>query len=283
MNRSPHGQAREPEAPVDPKPHRFRVENIDGQTCLTALSWRDSGDTEFLAARVRLAEVQKREAPWLVAPLRLERHGKAERLVMALPSGQPLSKNRPSDVLPLSIKLANALVELHDAGLIHGSLSPETVFVDGDRLQLVLVPDSLHPNHGDALYDRTDLRELPFIAPEQTGRITTPTDRRADLYGLGALLFWMTEGHAPFTSTERMDLVHQIIAVPAPEAPTHRRPCARLSPACSTRHRRTVPLFLGRSRRPAHLPRPKRKANPDRRRRSPIELHSTGPALRSAV
>ena len=39
---------------------------------------------------------------------------------------------------------------------------------------------------------------LSYIAPEQTGRTGRTVDQRADLYGLGATLYEMATGTAPF-------------------------------------------------------------------------------------
>ncbi len=221
-----------PAAVIDPKSARLRLEKIDGLLCLTAQDWRESSDADFSAAVARVNDLRDRALPWLVPPMRLERRGKSECLVMAQPQGQPLLQTAMSNPLSLAIDLASALEALHDAGLVHGYLSPDAVFLDQGRLQLALVPNSLHVRLDAAVKDRASLDELPYLAPEQTGRIPAPTDRRADLYSLGALLFRLTEGRPPFASGDRMELLHQIIAVPAPDAasapPTLRQIIARL-------------------------------------------------------
>ncbi|WP_203829562.1 sensor histidine kinase, partial [Actinoplanes palleronii] len=62
---------------------------------------------------------------------------------------------------------------------------------------------------------------LGYLAPEQTGRTGLPTDRRADLYGLGATLYTLATGAAPFTGADQLELVRATLVdtPPAPDLP----------------------------------------------------------------
>jgi serine/threonine protein kinase len=62
---------------------------------------------------------------------------------------------------------------------------------------------------------------LPYMAPEQTGRMNRSIDSRSDLYSLGITLYQMLTGSLPFTASDPMDWVHCHIArMPVP-------PCER--------------------------------------------------------
>ena len=63
---------------------------------------------------------------------------------------------------------------------------------------------------------------LPYMAPEQTGRMNRSIDSRSDLYSLGVTLYEMLTGTLPFTASDPMELVHAHIA----RQPTP--PCERL-------------------------------------------------------
>ena len=63
---------------------------------------------------------------------------------------------------------------------------------------------------------------LPYMAPEQTGRMNRSIDSRSDLYALGVTLYEMLTGTLPFTASDPMELVHCHIA----RQPTP--PCERL-------------------------------------------------------
>ncbi|OQW90781.1 MAG: hypothetical protein BWK78_06200, partial [Thiotrichaceae bacterium IS1] len=49
---------------------------------------------------------------------------------------------------------------------------------------------------------------LPYLSPEQTGRMNRALDYRTDLYSLGVTFYEMFTGRLPFESQEAMELVH---------------------------------------------------------------------------
>lgn len=59
--------------------------------------------------------------------------------------------------------------------------------------------------------------DLPYIAPEQTGRIESKPDRRSVLYSLGVIFYEMLTGKAPFACQTPLEWMHAHIArVPPP-------------------------------------------------------------------
>ena len=53
---------------------------------------------------------------------------------------------------------------------------------------------------------------LPYMAPEQTGRMNRSIDTRSDLYSLGVTLFEMLTGTLPFSAGDPMEWVHCHVA-----------------------------------------------------------------------
>src|SRR5580693_3952791 len=78
------------------------------------------------------------EAEWAARPLALTRYEGRTILVLADPGGEPLDRilerdKRPLDVarlLRLAIHLATALDQVHQHGLIHKDVKPQSVLVD---------------------------------------------------------------------------------------------------------------------------------------------------------
>ena len=69
---------------------------------------------------------------------------------------------------------------------------------------------------------------LPYMAPEQTGRMNRSIDSRSDLYALGVTLYEMLTGHLPFTASDPIEWVHSHIA--KHPVPPHER--VKDVPAC---------------------------------------------------
>jgi predicted ATPase len=68
------------------------------------------------------------------------------------------------------------------------------------------------------LPQRLSTEALPYISPEQTGRMNRATDHRTDFYSLGVLLYELLTGVRPFRSDDPLEIIHGHIArtPPAP-------------------------------------------------------------------
>lgn len=92
---------------------------------------------------------------------------------------------------------ASGLQEAHDHHLIHRDLKPSNI-LRNDQLQVKLVDFGLAREFtSNRTEPRSLLGSIEFMAPEQS---IDPTGVRsaADIYGLGATLFWLITGHTPY-------------------------------------------------------------------------------------
>lgn len=129
--------------------------------------------------------------------------------------------------LKLAIQITDALDKIHASGLIAGALSPSSILVQLEQDHIKLTHFGLTElaiaSH-KLLYAAPLLRNwLPYIAPEQSGRMNRVVDSRSDLYALGILLYEMLVGNPPFESNDPLKLIHQHIAQ-LPTSPMERNP-----------------------------------------------------------
>ncbi|MBI5131049.1 MAG: AAA family ATPase [Rhodopseudomonas palustris] len=169
---------------------------------------------EFALTRDLDPELVVRPSELVSAPggtaLLIEDHG-AKPLSELL--GQPASV--PS-LLRRAIGLARALGHVHERGLVHRHLHPDSVWLDdADQVRLTGL--------GGASRSRRERRDLAvhdampgspiYMSPEQTGRVNRSVDSRSDLYVLGIILYQMlASGGLPFHATNPAQWVHHHIA-----------------------------------------------------------------------
>jgi serine/threonine-protein kinase len=142
-----------------------------------------------------------------------------ETLAELIGRGGPLTTER---ALQIGAQICDALFAVHDVGMVHRDLKPESIFVTkrADGSDLVKLTD-----FGGALL--SDVKDDDFGANSGsflgTPRYMSPeqvrggdVDRRADLYATGLVLFEMLTGHPPFDGMSYTELANQHLSSPPP-------------------------------------------------------------------
>jgi serine/threonine protein kinase/tetratricopeptide (TPR) repeat protein len=132
------------------------------------------------------------------------------------------------DVIALGTQIAEALEEAHEHQVIHRDLKPANVMVTVKGRVKVLdfgLAKLVKPVEAEADAATASLAEsqpgvvmgtVPYMAPEQLqGKAV---DARADIYGLGAILYEMATGQRPFPEKQSTPLIASILTEP-PQPP----------------------------------------------------------------
>src|SRR5438128_4133378 len=168
---------------------------------------------------------------WAAQPVALTEHQGRTTLVLEDPGGEPLDGllRAPMELglfLRVAVGLASALRQLHAQGIIHKDIKPANLLVDtatgGVWLMGFGIASRLRRERQAPEPPEMIAGSLPYMAPEQTGRMNRSIDSRSDLYAAGVTLYEMLTGSLPFNASDPMEWVHCHIAR-RPVPPAERR------------------------------------------------------------
>ena len=132
----------------------------------------------------------------------------------------------PGKAAACAAQAALGLQHLHEAGLVHRDLKPGNLLLDLTGtikvLDLGLALDRNRPASESAGGDdpKAIVGTADYLAPEQAVK-SLEVDIRADIYSLGATLYFMLAGKGPFEdeSVARKLVSHQKVEPPPPPGP----------------------------------------------------------------
>lgn len=122
-------------------------------------------------------------------------HVAGQDLELLVKRNGPLPATRASETAGF---VAGALAEAHRHGMMHRNVEPANVLVTEDGKVKLLDFGLARQFSGRMTEPGTSLGSLDYMAPEQASD-ASGVDIRADIYGLGATLFWCLTGQAPYT------------------------------------------------------------------------------------
>ncbi|MEI7892426.1 MAG: AAA family ATPase [Myxococcales bacterium] len=200
-----------------------RVRGVDGTCWLLRRLRRDLAPRDASLTLHREREIAGRYRltcmlPWVGAS------GTAESPILVFDDialAGPLPLNNHLDALvQLAEAMCGALQEIHGAGLVHRSLGTRSFLRSPKGLAVLDFgrATSTPRVHDDLKSPWVFGEKLPYLAPEQSGRMNRPVDYRADYYALGAILYELATGAPPFRAIDPQELLYQHLAV-APPAP----------------------------------------------------------------
>src|SRR6476469_6463886 len=131
---------------------------------------------------------------------------------LASESQEPLEGLPVSEFLPMAMQIANALDGLYRHRVIHKDLKPANILINPSSKQVKLIDfsiASLLPRETQEIQNPNVLEgTLPYISPEQTGRMNRGIDYRTDFYSLGVTFYELLARQLPFQTDDPIELVH---------------------------------------------------------------------------
>ena len=212
--------------------YRAREKGASGTMLALAPAARDASSAALARLQHEYSLRSELDAAWAVRALDLVRVDGVPMLLLEDPRGEALDRlvgrrMALTRFLHIAVGFSAALARLHARGIIHKDIRPANVVVDLDTGAVRLFGFGLASRarrerpgpSGTASAEAS----LPYMAPEQTGRIHRSIDSRTDLYSAGVVLYQMVTGVLPFNAQDPLEWVHSHVAR-TPISPRERRP-----------------------------------------------------------
>lgn len=126
------------------------------------------------------------------------------------------------DKLKICIAITKRLAEVHRQELVHLNLNPDHILIESGTNKIFFISLGLatHIQRKIGIQSRLIFSEADndYIAPEQTGRISTDIGYYTDIYSLGVVFYWLFTQKLPFESKEGPSKIHAHIAL-TPRSP----------------------------------------------------------------
>lgn len=129
---------------------------------------------------------------------------------------KPLSTHKLMLILKIFIKMVEVIEKLHNKNLIHKEINPGIFLIKSDFSQISILDFGVTKkinNSSKQFYNTDGIKVLlPYISPEQTGRMGRFIDYRTDFYSLGVSMYELITGKRPFTTENVFEMIHSHIA-----------------------------------------------------------------------
>ncbi|GET36501.1 trifunctional serine/threonine-protein kinase/ATP-binding protein/sensor histidine kinase [Microseira wollei] len=177
---------------------------------------------ELVQFRNQYSIAKNLDLPGIIKTYSLENCRNGYALVMEDMGGISLKQYTAShplslaEFLALAIQIVSTLEGLYRHRVIHKDIKPGNILINPTTLEVRLIDfsiASLLPREAQVLTNPNVLEgTLPYLSPEQTGRMNRGIDYRTDFYSLGITFYELLTGRLPFSATEPMELVYSHLA-----------------------------------------------------------------------
>ncbi|WP_324106748.1 diguanylate cyclase [Noviherbaspirillum sp.] len=166
--------------------------------------------------------MRKLQSDGIASAYSLESHQGIQVMIVEDFGGTSLDKLPIAAAMPLgewlalAIRITGCLEKLHQQRIMHKDINPSNIVWNRQTGQVKLIdlgisteltreiPEIRNPNYLEGT--------LPYLSPEQTGRMNRALDYRTDFYSLGVTFYELLTGQLPFVGDDALELVHAHIA-----------------------------------------------------------------------
>jgi predicted ATPase/signal transduction histidine kinase len=131
------------------------------------------------------------------------------------------------ETLVLASKIIGVLGDIHASHIMHKDINPSNIVMNPSSGTVKIIDFGISTvlSRENPVLRNPDILEgtLPYISPEQTGRMNRCVDYRTDYYSFGVTLYEFLTGTLPFEKQDTLELVHHHIAK-VPEPVSRRNP-----------------------------------------------------------
>jgi predicted ATPase/signal transduction histidine kinase len=159
----------------------------------------------------------------VIAAYALHDHLGSQVMVLEDFGGESLNRLGVAGKLPLTqwlelaIGIVDCLAQLHARHVMHKDINPSNIVWNRESGVLKLIDLGIST---ELSRETPEMRSpeglegtLPYLSPEQTGRMNRTIDYRTDFYSLGVTFYQLLAGRLPFEAGDAMQMVHAHIAM----------------------------------------------------------------------
>ncbi len=174
------------------------------------------------------------ELPGVIKAYDLIKYNNSPVIILEDCNGKSLKefiKSRPfyiEEFLVIAINIADILSHIHLLNITHKDLNPSNIIFNSETDVIKIIDFGLSTSLQEEAFDIRNpyfiSGTIPYISPEQTGKMNRSIDYRTDLYSLGVTFYEMITGKVPFESEDILEIIHCHIAknpVPPSECSKH--------------------------------------------------------------
>ena len=192
---------------------------LDGQAVIVKVLKEDyPSASELTRYRTEYKITRSLNLAGVIKAYSLEKYQNTPVMILEDFGGESLTKLRKESKFPLkellaiAIQVAESLAGVHAANIIHKDINPSNLVFNRATGQAKLIDfgiSSILSRENPTIKNPEVLEgTLPYMSPEQTGRMNRFLDYRTDFYSFGVTLYELLTETLPCTGEDALELVH---------------------------------------------------------------------------